>query len=157
MAATKGLSEAQLEFKPAPERWSVAEVLKHSALVADGIFDSVTEKVMKEPGGAADRHAAKADALVLAMVPDRSNKRQAPLPFVAKGSWTRAETLEHFEKSRARGIEFLNSTPDLRAQVGHSPLGTLAAYEWLLFMAAHSERHTKQILEVKADPNFPNS
>jgi len=28
-------------------------------------------------------------------------------------------------------------------------------YEWILFIAAHSERHTKQILEVKADPNFP--
>ena len=32
---------------------------------------------------------------------------------------------------------------------------TLDAYEWLLFLAAHSERHTKQIDEVKADPNFP--
>ena len=31
----------------------------------------------------------------------------------------------------------------------------LDAYEWLLFVSAHSERHTKQILEVEADPNFP--
>jgi hypothetical protein len=27
----------------------------------------------------------------------------------------------------------------------------------VLFMAAHSQRHTKQILEVTADPNFPKS
>ena len=27
--------------------------------------------------------------------------------------------------------------------------------QWVLFVAAHSERHTKQINEVKADPNFP--
>jgi hypothetical protein len=33
----------------------------------------------------------------------------------------------------------------------------LDGYEWLLFIGAHSERHTKQILEVKADPNFPKS
>ncbi len=26
---------------------------------------------------------------------------------------------------------------------------------WILFIAAHSERHTKQINEVKADPSFP--
>jgi len=26
-----------------------------------------------------------------------------------------------------------------------------------LFLAAHSERHLKQILEVKADPNYPKS
>ena len=32
VAATKGLSEAQLKFKPAPDRWSVAETLEHIAL-----------------------------------------------------------------------------------------------------------------------------
>jgi hypothetical protein len=31
----------------------------------------------------------------------------------------------------------------------------LDGYEWMLLIAAHSERHTKQILEVKADSNFP--
>jgi len=157
MAAVKGLSDAQLKFKPAPDRWSVAEVLEHITLVEDGLFQNVTEKVMKAPAGAAGRDVAKTDAMVLAMIPDRSQKRQAPPPFVPSGRWTEAETLDHFEKSRARTIEFLNSTPDLRAHVADSPLGPLDAYEWVLFMAAHSERHTKQILEVKADPNFPKN
>jgi hypothetical protein len=31
----------------------------------------------------------------------------------------------------------------------------LDGYEWVLFISAHSERHTKQIDEVKADPTFP--
>jgi hypothetical protein len=31
----------------------------------------------------------------------------------------------------------------------------LDAYEFVLLIAAHSERHTKQINEVKLDPNFP--
>jgi hypothetical protein len=34
-------------------------------------------------------------------------------------------------------------------------LGPLDAYQWILLISAHSERHTKQIEEVKADPNFP--
>jgi len=34
-------------------------------------------------------------------------------------------------------------------------LGKIDAYERILFVAAHSERHTKQLLEVKADPKFP--
>jgi hypothetical protein len=29
------------------------------------------------------------------------------------------------------------------------------AYEYLLMIAAHSSRHTAQLLEVKADPGFP--
>jgi hypothetical protein len=37
--------------------------------------------------------------------------------------------------------------------MGQQPDG----YEWLLFIAAHSRRHTEQLEEVKADPNFPKS
>jgi len=37
----------------------------------------------------------------------------------------------------------------------HPALGPLDGYEWVLAVAAHTERHTKQILEVKADANFP--
>src|SRR6266404_7119793 len=31
VAATRGLSDAQMKFKSAPERWSVAETLEHSS------------------------------------------------------------------------------------------------------------------------------
>jgi hypothetical protein len=33
--------------------------------------------------------------------------------------------------------------------------GPLDAYQWLLLISGHTERHLAQILEVKADPNFP--
>jgi len=157
VAATKGLSEAQLKFKPAPDRWSVAETLEHIALAEDFIFQSVTDKIMKSPAGPADRDTVKIDALILSAVPDRSQKRQAPGPLVPTGRWTPADTLDHFLASRAKTIEFLQSTPDLRAHVSsENPFQQpLDAYDWLLFISAHSERHTKQILEVKADPNFP--
>jgi hypothetical protein len=29
------------------------------------------------------------------------------------------------------------------------------AYQWLVLVSAHTERHTAQALEVKASPNFP--
>lgn len=65
-------------------------------------------------------------------------------------------TLKHFGESRARTIAFLNDTQDLRDHAIDSPLGKkLDGYQWLLFIAAHSDRHTKQMLEVKADPAFP--
>ena len=158
VSATKGLSEAQMKFKAAPDRWSVAETLEHIALAEDFLLQNVTDKIMKAPAGAADRDTAKTDAMVLAMIPDRSHKAQAPPPLVPTGRWTPADTLDHFLKSRAKTIEFLQATPDLREHVADGPLGQpMDPYEWLLFVAAHSERHTKQILEVKADPNFPRS
>ena len=158
VAATKGLSEAQMKFKAAPDRWSVAETLEHIALAEDFIFQNVTDKIMKAPAGAADRDTAKIDAMILAGVPDRTQKRQAPGPLVPTGRWTPADTLDHFLKSRAKTIEFLQ-TPDLRAHVSsENPFQQpLDGYDWLLFIGAHSERHTKQILEVKADPNFPKN
>ena len=154
--AVKGLSDAQMKFKPAPDRWSVAETLEHIALAESFLFQNIQEKIMKAPAGTADRDTAKLDAFVLAAIPDRSHKAKAPEPLVPTSRWSPSETLDNFLKARAKTTEFLTSTPDLRQHVVDSPLGKpLDAYEWVLFTAAHSERHTKQILEVKADPNFP--
>lgn len=155
--ATKGLSDAQWKFKPAPDRWSVAEVLEHITLAEDFLYENGAQKALKGAAGAADRDYKKMDAAILTMVPDRTTKRQAPDMLVPTGRWSPAETLDHFQKSRARNIEFLKDTPDLRGHVGDSPFGPTDSFEWLLFIGAHSERHTKQILEVKADPNFPKN
>ena len=155
--ATKGLSEAQWKFKPAPERWSVAEVLEHIALTEDMLFEYDTKTVMQGQAGKTDRDYKTADKLVLGAIADRSQKAQAPGPVVPTGRWSPQESLDQFLKSRTRTVEFLKSTPGLRDHVSNeSPLGQpLDAYQWLLYMSAHSERHTKQILEVKVDPKFP--
>jgi hypothetical protein len=156
VAAVSGLSDAQMHFKAAPDRWSVAECLEHIALAEDLLFMNVQQNVMKAGPGAADRDPAKIDAGVLAMIPDRSHKAQAPPQLVPTGRWLPREALDHFMASRDKTIEFMKTTPDLRAHVTDSPMGPpLDAYEWLLFIAAHSKRHTEQIEEVKADPNFP--
>jgi hypothetical protein len=156
VAAVSGLSDAQMRFKPAPDRWSVAECLEHIALAEDFLYMNVTENIMKSGPGAPDRDTARIDAMVLAMIPDRSHKAQAPPQLVPTGRWTPKEALDHFLASRAKTIEFMKATPDLRAHVAPSPIGQpLDAYEWLLFIGAHSKRHTEQIDEVKADSNFP--
>jgi hypothetical protein len=81
LAATKGLSEAQWNFKPAPDRWSIAECMEHIAAAEDFIRGMIEENVMKAPA-APDRDIAKIDAGILANVPDRTaNKAQAPEPL----------------------------------------------------------------------------
>jgi hypothetical protein len=157
--ATKGLSEAQWKFKSAPDRWSVAETLEHIALAEDYLYENGVQKALTGTPTAADRDYKKTDASILAMIPDRSHKAQAPGPLVPTGRWSPADTLDHFLKSRQRNIDALKSLPaaDLRTHVSQGPLGPVDAYEWFLFIAAHSDRHIKQILEVKADPNFPKN
>src|SRR5438477_855794 len=83
LEATKGLSEAQWNFKPGPDRWSVAQVMEHIAAAEDFIrVDFVEKKVMVLPAGDPGRDVKKMDAAVEAMIPDRSHKAQAPEPLV---------------------------------------------------------------------------
>jgi hypothetical protein len=156
LEATKGLSEAQWNFKPAPDRWSVAQAVEHIAVAEDFIREMLKEKVMMAPAGDAGRDVKKADEAVLAMVPDRTHKAQAPEPLVPTNRFGSPEgSIKHFMESRATTEDFLKTATGLRDHVADSPLGKLDGYEFVLFIAAHSERHTKQINEVKADPNFP--
>src|SRR5438309_2937566 len=155
--ATAGLSQAQWNFKPAPDRWSVAEVTEHIAAAEDFLRGMVTDQVMKAPSRPAGEDVKAIDEMVLTAVPDRTHKAQAPEPLKPTNRFGSPEaSLKHFLESRQRTEDFLKSTNDLRAHATDSPMGKqLDAYEWMLFIAAHSDRHTKQILEVKADPKFP--
>jgi len=155
--ATAGLSEAQWNFKPAPDRWSVAEVTEHIAAAEGFLRGMVVEQVMKAPRRPDGEDVAAIDEMVLTMIPDRSHKKQAPDGLKPTNRFGSPQaSLAAFTEGRQQTEDFLKSHDDLRAHAADSPLGKkLDAYEWVLFIAAHSERHTKQILEVKADPNFP--
>ncbi len=158
--ATKGLSDAQWNFKIAPERWSVAQVMEHLAAAEDMIRGMTQEQVMKSPAAPLRdaEETKKADDGVLAMVPDRSHKAQAPEPLQPTNRFgSPAAAQKHFVESRAITEEYLKNATGLRAHLGDSPMGKLDGYEYVLLIAAHSERHTKQMLEVKADPNFPKN
>ena len=157
LAATRGLTEAQWNFKPATNRWSVAEVTEHIAAAEDFLMTMVQEKVMTAPARAGTDDVKSIDELILLKVPDRSNKVQAPEPLQPNNRFGSPKaSLKHFKESRAKTIDFLKQTKDLRGHAVDSPLGMqLDGYEWVLFIAAHSERHTKQINEVKANPSFP--
>jgi hypothetical protein len=158
LAAAKGLSPAQLNFKPAPDRWSIAECLEHIASAEDFLRGLVIEKVMTSPA-VPGRDVKAIDEGVLKGVPDRSTKRQAPEPLKPVNKYGSPEGSEqHFVESRATTETYLKDTPGLRDHAMAGPAGPpMDGYEWILLIAAHSERHTKQIEEVKADPNFPKS
>jgi uncharacterized damage-inducible protein DinB len=159
--ATKGLSDTQWNFKPAADRWSIAEVVEHLAAAEDLIRGLVQEQVMKSPAIAPRDPAEvkKIDDGVLVQVADRSHKMQAPEPLKPTNRFGSPEEAEkHFVESRGTTEAYLKSAADLRIHAMDNPMGVkMDGYEWILLIGGHSERHTKQILEVKADPNFPKS
>jgi hypothetical protein len=156
--ATQGLSDAQWNFKPAPDRWSIAECMEHIAASEDFIRGNIANGVMKAPA-VPDRDVATIDAAIIENIPARKNKVQAPEPLRPTNRFGSPEgSIKHFVESRTITEDFLMTTPGLRDHAADSPVGTKwDGYEFILLIAAHSERHTNQIKEVKADPNFPKS
>ena len=154
-----GLSEKQWRFKPGPDRWSIAEVSEHITVSEGVIFGMIENKIMISPAAPEKRAEVKmTDADILTRIPDRSHKAQAPEILKPTNRFAnRDELVKTFDQERSQTIDYVKTTnDDLRDHFGpHPALGQLDAYQWILLISAHSERHTKQIEEVKADPNFP--
>jgi hypothetical protein len=159
LEATSGLSEAQWNFKPAPERWSIAECAEHIGVTEAYILKLITEQALKGPAEPEKRAQVQGkDTSMMAMAVDRSAKFKAPEPIQPTRRWASSgEITKNVLENRARTIAFVNTTQeDLRDHfMDHPVFKTLDTYQWILLTSAHMRRHTAQILEVKADPNFP--
>src|SRR3954453_21327054 len=159
--AINGVSDAQWKFKAAPDRWSIAEVAEHIAVTEDMIWKLVSEKMMKAPATPEKRvEVAGKDELILTKIPDRSRKAQAPEQLRPTGRFaTKDELAKAYDSTRTAEIAYVRDTQeDLRDHFEEHPaFKTMDAYQWLLFNSAHNKRHTAQIMEVKADPNYPKS
>jgi hypothetical protein len=157
VASVTGLSDSQLKFKSAPDRWSIAEVAEHITLSEDFLFSMLTDKALKTPL-TPDKERKFTDEQILAMVTNRGTKFPAPDPLKPASKWASMdETMKEFDKRRARTIDFVKTTDaDLRSHfTPFGPNGEVDALQWALFLSGHCERHTAQINEVKADPNYP--
>jgi hypothetical protein len=161
--SVNGLSAEQLSFKPAPDRWSVADVVEHLALAEEMFSGMILDQIMKKTPATPEKRAAAAgkEKEVLKGVVDRSQKFQAPEMLApGKKKWaTTEETLNAFTAKRDEHLAYLVKTQDpLHHHFAAAPGGTneLDAWQWFLFMSAHVARHTAQVEEVKADPRFPN-
>jgi hypothetical protein len=159
LEATNGLSEAQWNFKPALDRWSVAECAEHIGVTEAFILSLITEQALKGPAEPEKRAQVQGkDTSMMAMAVDRSAKFKAPESIQPTRRWaTSGEITKNVLENRARTIEFVSTTQeDLRDHfMDHPVFKTLDTYQWILLTSAHMRRHTAQILEVKADPNFP--
>ncbi len=152
------LSDAQWNFKAGPDRWSIAECSEHIAVTEDTIFEFV-QKTVAGPAEPDKKALVRGkDEMILRVIPDRSVKAQAPEFLVPKRRWPDRETLiAHFKQSRDRSIRYLETTgDDLRGHfLEHPAMKTLDAYQMMLLLSAHCERHTKQIEEVKTASDYP--
>ena len=154
LAAVVGLSEGQATFKPAPESWSVSGVVEHLAIV-EGFVDVRLQQLPSMPKDATTNFR-DSDAVLLDRVVDRSRRISAPDRAQPTGQ-SLAKSVERLLTSRTRIADFLQSPPaDFHEHhLPHPVFGGLDGHQWLVALAGHCDRHTRQIHEIKAAPGFP--
>jgi hypothetical protein len=93
------------------------------------------------------------EALIRARAPNRSRKVPAPEAAVPRGRYrTLEEALAAFTQARQLTIAYVEGCgEDLRGKITTHPILKVATcHETLLMMAAHPERHAKQIEEIRS-------
>lgn len=159
LASIDGLSEAQWKWKPAPERWSVGETAEHIVLAEALLFGNVRKAVASAPNPAwEEKTKGKTEFIERVMAP-RLGKATAPEPIVPGGKMTQAQVRETFLKQREEIEKFAKETRvALHEYTVEHPFpifNTLNAYQWLIYVPLHTERHCKQIAEVKGTAGYP--
>jgi hypothetical protein len=156
LASLDGVSEGQWNYKPAADRWSIAECAEHVVTADQMMFVFASQQLVKMP--APDKTERRSDDAVTASAKDRSKKVKTAEFLEPKGRYhSRAEVIAAFQESRAKVVEYVKTTQDdLRGHGIQAVSGYTDGYQFLLSLSAHAERHAQQIAEVKADPHYPS-
>jgi hypothetical protein len=157
--ATAGLTEAQWNFKPSPEKWSIGEIAEHLALT-EALLRGL---VVKSAAGPADADLAgkrtMKDEEVLKNIATRDPAKPVSAPPMLapqKKFATPAAAVAAFEAERKKTIAYIEKTEDdLRHHAFQIPGGVMDCLQGLFMIAAHTDRHVDQIREVKAAAGYP--
>ena len=158
LSSINGLSEKQLNFKPAADKNSIRDVIRLQA-VEESVLWNLTDASLKETTPA-DKHVAnkiKDEELL------QSESGFEPKAIVysllppVKIPWTNTyETIEAFEQKRSFIITYVRTTTDdMRSHMVRNEKGALDAYQVLLLLSADTKNNTRRIEEIKAGSSFP--
>lgn len=150
-ALAGGLTEAEWHARPRPDAWSPLQIVEHLAITERSVLVLVTERLPRRPPAPDDRRSEVRDDDVVRVTENREKRLVAPDRVQPQGPTpSPREVLAAFEADRAAVLRYVDETrDDLRARLAPHPIaGVLDAYQWLLFLGAHTNRHVAQLGEV---------
>jgi hypothetical protein len=153
LAGLEGLSEEQWRARPSPDRWSIAECAEHIAAAEVPLPKLYKSAIAVDPAPEERREIRRKDDHVRTVLRDRSRHQDAPERLFPKGRFpTREETIRAFDERRQANLDFVRTTSEpLRDWFAPHPFaGLIDGYQWILFLAAHTDRHATQIEEIRS-------
>ncbi|HMD97006.1 MAG TPA: DinB family protein [Terriglobia bacterium] len=135
-----GLSPRQLKARPAPDKWSIQEILAH--------LDDVEELGMRA------RVAAMIEQNEPSLAPFDQEQRAIEQRYHKKAP---LRALHHFALQRKANVKWLRTLKpaQLKRKGHHQAVGEITAGEMIHEWAFHDLGHLKQILEVKRYALWP--
>jgi len=161
-----GLSQAQLNWKPAPDSWSIAQCLEHLTVATEG-FDQYFEKAIASgrerrsvDGPIPYRPSLLGGWLIKQLVPEATRKVPAPKIFRPAESSSIEGALERFLQQQERFVRFVKDTAgiDYNKTKLRSPVTPLMRYslaDAFVLTVVHGRRHLGQAQRVRETPGFP--
>lgn len=161
-----GLSREQLEWRPAPGAWSIAECVDHLTVTTNeftdairrGIFRSRQRNFNAKPGRIA-RQTLAGRLLTHLVSPDSARKYKTPAVLQPRPGVS-GHVVERFFQAQSRLEQIVSATEGLdlnRIRFGSpmTPLLNLNAAETLIILSLHTERHLEQAERIAAAKGFP--
>jgi hypothetical protein len=138
--------------RPAPHRWSVAEILEHLARADSGVARLFTTRGAAAPAEPSpDLERAQYTSAHVARVLDRNLRIEAPERIRPTEGITWQEALKQLHAARVQ-LEgaIVAAHPEALDRVTHvhPVIGPLVLRGWIDFTAHHEARHTAQIAEI---------
>ena len=146
------VSEESCLHRPSSGCWSVLDCAEHVA-----VTETFMLGLLKGPRRPRSADAPNREQIFLERVANRSSKVAAPERAHPSGRFpTLHAARKLFETSRAGAILFAEqNNEDLRrTEVPHSLFVEVSAYDLLIILAKHAERHASQIEEIRNRPAF---
>jgi uncharacterized damage-inducible protein DinB len=155
LAVISGLSQEDLDIRPAADQWSIGEILHHLHLIESQVARLLAKQVARamriglgaDGGGESLLHSL--DRFAIDASPE---KTAAPESVTPSRSISKDTLLEQLGRSRAELSQALGQAAvfDLsRLHFPHPVLGRLDMYQWVLYVGKHETRHRHQIERVK--------
>src|SRR5688500_2504026 len=140
--------------RPAPERWSVAEVLEHLALVEQLFTTRLATPIAAARGAGLAAETGDCTPVpppVAAAMANRAAPRSAPQAVKPTGRMDCPDALAALRDAHAALRALLSDADGLALSTvtyEHPFFGTLNVYQWAELMAGHERRHADQIREI---------
>ena len=151
--ALAGLPDEFCSKKPADGGWSITEVVEHLTILEERVPRLLQAKLPGQELASNLSNARDKDDEFVGRISAYTAKINAPDVTKPTGRYESCrQALDEIKVARQRTLDYMASaTPYLRGRLlPHPLLGPLDGCQWLLALAAHMQRHVKQIDGIKA-------